>query len=46
MFLSKDGDFMITSFRVNIDTNDINHNSNLNEGGVKIYVGKGEIKYV
>ena len=37
---------MINSFRVNVDTNDINHTSYLNEGGIEIDVGQGEIKYV
>ena len=46
LFLSKDDDFMINSFKVNVDTNDINHTSYLNEGGIEIDVGQGEIKYV
>ena len=37
---------MINSFKVNVDTNDINHTSYLNEGGIEIDVGQGEIKYV
>ena len=37
---------MINSFSVNVDTNDINHTSYLNEGGIEIDVGQGEIKYV
>ena len=32
LFLSKDDNFMINSFRVNVDTNDINYTSYLNEG--------------
>ena len=35
---------MINSFRVNVDTNDINYTSYLNEGGIEIDVGQGEIK--
>ena len=46
LFLSKDDDFMINSFRVNVDTNNINHTSHLNEGGIEIDVGQGEIKYI
>ena len=37
---------MINSFSVNVDTNDINHTSYLNEAGIEIDVGQGEIKYV
>ena len=37
---------MINSFRVNVDTNNINHTSHLNEGGIEIDVGQGEIKYI
>ena len=35
---------MINSFSVNVDTNDINHTSYLNEAGIEIDVGQGEIK--
>ena len=44
--MSKDDYFMINSFSVNVDTNDINHTSYLNEAGIEIDVGQGEIKYV
>ena len=37
---------MINSFRVNVDTNDTNHTSYLNEGGIEMDVVQGEIKYV
>ena len=37
---------MINSFRVNVDTNDTNHTSHLNEGGIEMDVVQGEIKYV
>ena len=46
LLLSKDDDFMINSFRVNVYTNDINHTSYLNERGIEIDVGQGEIKYL
>ena len=46
LFLSKDHDFMIYSFRVNVDTNDINHTLQLNERGIEVDVGEGEMKYV
>ena len=36
---------MVNSFRVNVDTNDINHILYLNEGGIEIDVGLGEIEY-
>ena len=36
---------MINSFRFNVDTNDINHTSYLNEEGIEIDIGQGEIKY-
>ena len=44
--MSKDDYFMIHSFSVNVDTNDINHTSYLNEAGIETDVGQGEIKYV
>ena len=37
---------MINLFRVDIDTNDINHTSYLNERSIETDVGQGEIKYV
>ena len=46
LLLSKDDDLMINSFRVNVYTNYINHTSYLNERGIEIDVGQGEIKYV
>ena len=36
---------MVNSFRVNVDTNDINHILYLNERGIEIYVGLGETGY-
>ena len=33
---------MINSFRVNVDTNDVDHTSYLNEGGIEIDTGQGE----
>ena len=41
LFLSKDDNFMINLFRVNVDTSDINQTSYLNEGGIKKDVGQG-----
>ena len=41
LFLSKDDNFMINLFRVNVDTSDINQTSYLNEGGIKKGVGQG-----
>ena len=46
LLLSKDNNFMTNSFRVNVYTNDINHTSHLNERGIEIDVGQGEIKYL
>ena len=43
--MSEDSHFMINSFRFNVDTNDINHTSYLNEEGIEIDIGQGEIKY-
>ena len=37
---------MIYSFRINVDTNDINHTLQLNERGIEVDVGEGEMKYV
>ena len=45
LFLSKDDNFMVNSFRINVDTNDINHILYLNEGGIEIDVGLGETEY-
>ena len=36
---------MVNSFRVNVDTNDINHILYLNERGIEIDVGLGETGY-
>ena len=33
---------MINSFRVNVDANDVDHTSYLNEGGIEIDTGQGE----
>ena len=33
---------MINSFRVNVDTNDVDHTSYLNEGGIEIDTGQVE----
>ena len=41
LLLSKDDNFMINLFRVNVDTSDINQTSYLNEGGIKKDVGQG-----
>ena len=37
---------MINSFRINVDTEDINHTSCFNEGGIKIDLIQSEVKYV
>ena len=37
---------MINSFSVNVSTNNINHTSYLNEGGIEIDLGQGEVKSV
>ena len=37
---------MINSFRVNIDTDDINHTTYNNGDGLQVDLGEGEIKYV
>ena len=46
LFLSKNDLFMINSFRVNIDTDDINHTTCNNGDGLQVDLGEGEIKYV
>ena len=47
LFLSKDDEFLINSFKVNIDTNDINHTfyDKANDS-LELDVGQGEIKYI
>ena len=37
---------MINSFRVNVDTKDINHILCFNKGGIGINVSQSEVKYV
>ena len=46
LFLCKNDEFMINSFRVNVDTDDINHTTYNNADGLQVDLGKGEIKYV
>ena len=46
LFLSKNNEFMINSFRVNIDSDDINHTTYNNADGLQVDSGEGEIKYV
>ena len=46
LFLFKNDEFMINSFRVNIDTDDINHTTYNNPDGLQVDLGEGEIKYV
>ena len=46
LFLSKNDEFMINSFRVNTDTDDINHTTYNNADGLQVDLGEGEIKYV
>ena len=46
LFLSKNDEFMINSFRVNINTDDINHKTYNNADGLQVDLGDGEIKYV
>ena len=46
LFLSKNDEYMINSFRVNIDTDDINHTTYNSADGLQVDLGEGEIKYV
>ena len=46
LFLSKNDEYIINSFRVNIDTDDINHTTYNNADGLQVDLGEGEIKYV
>ena len=46
LFLSKNNEFMINSFRVYIDSDDINHTTYNNADGLQVDSGEGEIKYV
>ena len=46
LFLSKNDDFMINSFRVNMYTDNINHTTYNNADGLQVALGEGEIKYI
>ena len=46
LFLSKNDEFIINSFTVNIDTDDIIHTTYNNADGFQVDLGEGEIKYV
>ena len=43
LFLFKNDEFMINSFRVNINTDDINHTTYNNADGLQVDLGEGEI---
>ena len=46
LFLSKNDEFMINSFRVNMYTDNINHTTYNNADGLQVALGEGEIKYI
>ena len=46
LLLFKNDEFMINSFRVNINTDEINHTTYNNADGLQVDLGEGEIKYV
>ena len=46
LFLSKNDEFMINSFRINTDNDDINHTTYNDADGLQVDLGEGQIKYV